>query len=250
MENILLLKDSMMTMQGYEVTYKGTREEKPNHFYEVSYVRRDSATGKVLENFTLLPNAQLNPKMGLIANPDTKHYLTHDVFTHVSSVPDNSKLKDTLIVVETAVGDSLYTKTAKLNVLALNPKPVLPADFDATNKLVVGADLIATNENGKQFKTQPVFVIDMADNNTVSSIAGEVAELGLNIELTKIDPQTKKVTLSVRETEKPADFIIMKAIVFPYINLVWIGGILTFLGALLSMWRRARENRTTPDTKS
>ncbi|HLP21902.1 MAG TPA: cytochrome c biogenesis protein CcsA, partial [Chitinophagales bacterium] len=242
MENILLLKDSTLVMHDYEVTYVGTLEEKPNNFYKVKYLRKDSASGKVIEEFTLMPNAQLNPKMGLVANPDTKHYLTRDVFTHVSSVPDNTNLKDTTITVEAAVGDSFFTRTALIKVEALNPKPTLPADFDPTGKLVVGVNLSAKDENSKTYTTQPVFIIDMSNGNAISSLAGEVKELGMEVEVYKIDPQTKKLTLSIHETEKPLDFIIMKAIVFPYINLVWLGGILTFLGALLSMWRRATDN--------
>ncbi len=241
MENVLLLKDSALLMGDYKITYTGTREEKPNHFYQVNYKRVDSASGKVLEEFTLLPNAQLNPKMGLIANPDTKHYLTKDVFTHVSSVPDNTNLKDTSITLEAAVNDSFFTKTALLIVQSLNSNPVLPDDFDKTGKLFVGIDVVAKDENSKTYSAQPVFVIDMANGNSISSIPAEVKELGLNIDVTKIDPQTKKVILSIRETEKPVDFIIMKAIVFPYINLVWLGGIITFLGALVSMLRRRKE---------
>jgi cytochrome c-type biogenesis protein CcmF len=243
MENILLMKDSMMVMNEYEVTYTGTKEEKPNHYYEVNYVRKDSASGKVAEEFKLLPNAQLNPKMGLIANPDTKHYWNKDVFTHVSSVPDNTNLKDTTITLEAAVGDSFFTKTAFLKVESLNPNPVLPADFDRNGKLLVGINVVAKDEESRTFTAQPVFVIDMKDGNSVSSIPAEVKELGLNMEVLKIDPTSKKITLQVRETEKPVDFIIMKAIVFPYINLVWLGGIITFLGALLSMWRRSKENK-------
>jgi cytochrome c-type biogenesis protein CcmF len=242
MENILLLKDSMLVMNDYEVTYTGTNVEKPNNFYVVKYVRKDSATGKVNEEFTLLPNAQLNPKMGLIANPDTKHYWSKDVFTHVSSVPDNTNLKDTTITVEAAVKDSFFTRTALLYVESLNPNPTLPADFDKNGKLVVGINLIAKDENSKTYSAQPVFVIDMADGNSISSVPAEVKELGLTVDVNKIDPQTKKITLSIRELEKPLDFIIMKAIVFPYINLVWLGGIFTFLGAFISMWRRAKEN--------
>ncbi len=242
MENILLLKDSMLVMNEYEVTYVGTRVERPNNFYEVKYVRKDSSTGKAVEEFTLLPNAQLNPKMGLIANPDTKHYWTKDVFTHVSSVPDNTNLKDTTITVEAAVKDSFFTRTALLVVESLNPNPVLPADFEKNGKLLVGIDIVAKDENSKTYAAQPVFVIDMANGNSISSISAEVKELGLTIDVNKIDPQSKKLTLSIREMEKPLDFIIMKAIVFPYINLVWLGGILTFLGALISMWRRAKES--------
>lgn len=243
MENILLMKDSMMVMNEYEVTYTGTKEEKPNHYYEVNYVRKDSASGQVAEQFKLLPNAQLNPKMGLIANPDTKHYWNKDVFTHVSSVPDNTNLKDTTITLEATVGDSVFTKTAFLKVQSLNPNPVLPADFDRNGKLLVGINVVAKDEESRTFTAQPVFVIDMKDGNSVSSIPAEVKELGLSMEVLKIDPTSKKITLQVRETEKPVDFIIMKAIVFPYINLVWLGGIITFLGALLSMWRRSKENK-------
>ena len=82
----------------------------------------------------------------------------------------------------------------------------------------------------------------MANGNSVSSIPGEISDLGLTANVDKIDPVSKKVTLSIREVEKPLDFIIMKAIVFPYINLVWLGGIITFLGALFSMYRRIRED--------
>lgn len=241
MENVLLLRDSTLLMGDYHITYTGTKEEKPNNFYQVNYKRIDSASGKVLEEFTLLPNAQLNPKMGLIANPDTKHYLTKDVFTHVSSVPDNTNLKDTTITVEAAVNDSFFTKTALLVIQSLNSNPVLPSDFDKTGKLLVGINMLAKDENSKTYTAQPVFVIDMANENSISSIPSEIKELGLTVDVTKIDPQSKKVTLAIRETEKPVDFIIMKAIVFPYINLVWLGGILTFLGAFISMLRRRKE---------
>ncbi len=242
MENILLLRDSTLQMNEYEVTYVGTREEKPNHLYEVKYIRKDSSTGKVLEEFMLLPNAQLNPKMGLLANPDTKHYLTKDVFTHVSSVPDNSALKDTTIIADVMAGDSFYTKTSLVIVSSLNANPILPEGFSKEGKLMVAVNLTVKDEHGRAYPAQPVFVIDLQNNNSISSIPSEVKEQGLNADILKIDPNSKKITLSIRETEKPTDFIIMKAIVFPYINLVWLGGIITFLGAFISMWRRMKEN--------
>ncbi|MDB5283601.1 MAG: hypothetical protein JWO06_2676, partial [Bacteroidota bacterium] len=246
LENILLIKDSMLVMGDYQVTYTGTVEEKPNHLYLVNYVRKDSATGNVLEQFTLYPNAQINPKMGLIANPDTKHYWTKDVFTHVSSVPDNRNLKDTTTFSEVAVKDTVFTKNSTFIVQALDPNPELPADFDKDKKLTVGIHLLVKSTNGKSYYATPVFVIDVGNGNSISSIPAEVKDLGLTFNADKIDPVSKKVTLSIRETEKPVDFIIMKAIVFPYINLVWLGGIITFFGALFSMYRRAKENKEAP----
>ena len=241
LENILLLRDSTLIMGNYEVTYAGNEEVKPNHFFLVNYVRKDSATGKVVEQFTLRPNAQINPRMGLVANPDTKHYWTKDVFTHVSSIPNNTTLKDSVSFVEIALKDSFRTKNAMIVVEAFDPKPNLPANFDQSGKMVLGIKL-AAHADKKTYELEPVLVIDMNNGSYDNPITGEAAELGLKINVDKIDPSSKKVSLTIHETEKPLDFIIMKAIVFPYINLVWIGGIITFLGALISMFRRILDN--------
>lgn len=241
-ENILLLRDSTLQMGEYLVTYKDTKEEKPNTLYQVDYVKKDKE-GNVQENFVLQPNAQVNPKMGLLANPDTKHYLTKDVFTHVTSVPNNTNLKDTTLIAEMAIKDTFATRTALIVFDSINANPNLPAGFNKEGKLVVGISLQVKSEDKKTYATQPVFVIDMNNGNEMSSLPGAVDELGITANVEKIDPNTKKVTLSIREMEKPADFIILKAIVFPYINLVWLGGILTFLGSFISMWRRGKESK-------
>ncbi len=241
MDNILLLKDSTLKMGDYFVTYTGSEEEKPNFYFLVNYVRKDK-NGDTAEVFTLRPNAQINPKMGLIANPDTKHYLTKDVFTHVSSIPDNENLKDSMTVAEISVGDTVYTRNSYVIFRTLNPNPVLPSDFEKEGKLVVGIELDAQTLEGDSFRTTPIFVIDMTDNNSISSIASALPKLGLTFDVRRIDPQSKKVTLEIHEKERAADFIILKAIIFPYINLVWLGGLITFLGAFISMWRRHREN--------
>lgn len=243
MENILLLKDSTMQMMDYKVTYKGTASEPPNNVYLVDYVRTNKS-GEVTEQFTLKPNAQLNPKMGLIANPDTKHYLTRDVFTHVSSVPDNSKLKDSLSFVTAAVGDSFFTKNCLVLVKNITAQPKLPDNFDTNQKIFAGIDLDALTVDGKKYSVQPVFIIDLSDNST-GSIDAKINELGLQVDVQRIDPASKKITFSIREKENASDFIIMKAIVFPYINLVWLGGIIMFAGSLISMVRRRKENLPT-----
>jgi cytochrome c-type biogenesis protein CcmF len=177
----------------------------------------------------------------LNSNPDTKHYWSKDVFTHVSSVPDNSKLKDSVSIVEAAVGDTLYTSNSYLIVNSFTARPDMPADFDKDGKLMVGVNIAAKTTDGKSYDIQPVFIIDTRNDNELSSKQSEVTELGLKVEINKINPETQKVSLQLTETERPIDFIIMKAIIFPYINLVWLGGIVTFLGAFISAWRRRKD---------
>lgn len=239
-ENILLLRDSALQMGQYEVTYLKTRQEKPNTLYDVKYIRRDSASGKIQEEFVLSPNAQINPKMGLLANPDTKHYLSKDVFTHVTSVPDNSKLRDSVYTQLVAVGDTFFTANSFVVVQKINPEPALPVDFERGSKIVAGIELEVIDADKKSRKAQPVFVIDIEDGNNLYSLPDSVGELGLTFDVMRINPEDKKISLRVREQEQPADFIILKAIIFPWINLVWLGGVLTFAGALFSMFRRLR----------
>jgi cytochrome c-type biogenesis protein CcmF len=239
-ENVLLLKDSALTMGDYSVSYKGLQTEGVNNYYLVNYARKNKA-GTVEEEFQLKPNAQINPKMGLIANPDTKHYLTKDVFTHVSSVPNNEELKDTSVLHEIAVGDTFFNLSSFTVLKQINPAPSMPIGFDAAGKLLIGAVLETKTMDGKTYKNEPVYIINQSMNNEISSIPSAEESIGITYEIAQIKPEAKKIVIMVREKEKAADFIIMKAIVFPYINLVWLGGIFTFAGTLLSMYKRRKE---------
>ncbi|MCS6819185.1 MAG: cytochrome c biogenesis protein CcsA, partial [Chitinophagales bacterium] len=151
-ENILLLKDSLVKMGNYLVRYKGMEQQGPNNFYLVEYVRKDNK-GKIKENFILKPNAQINPKMGLISNPDTRHYLTKDVFTHVSSVPNNETLRDSMRVLNIAIGDTFFNLNSFTVFQAVNTNPVLPAGISSKGKVMAAPILITKNLNGDSFRS-------------------------------------------------------------------------------------------------
>lgn len=239
-ENILLLKDSVMRMGEYLVSYKGSKTEGVNHYYIVDYVRKDDS-GKIVENFTLHPNAQINPKMGLIANPDTKHYLSKDVFTHVSSVPNNEQLRDTTRTYEVALGDTFFNISSYTVFENINTTPKLPQGMSSEGKIVVAPVLSTKTLEGTSVISEPVYVIDTKNGNSVTTIPATVEGAGLTFNVVKINPEAKKFSISVREKEKPLDFIILKAIIFPYINLVWLGAIITFLGSIYSAYRKAKQ---------
>lgn len=236
-ENVLLLKDSTMHIGEYLVSYKGITEEGVNNYYAVDFKRKNKS-GKIVEEFQLQPNAQINPKMGLIANPDTKHYLTYDVFTHVSSVPNNEHLRDSTKIYELAIGDTFFNFSSYTVFESVNTAPKLPVGIDAKEKIAIAPVLVTKTLEGDNYYAAPVFVIDKGQNNTITTIPASVEEAGLTFNVLKIDPQTHKFSISVREKEKPLDFIILKAVIFPYISLVWLGALITFFGAMFSAYRR------------
>jgi cytochrome c-type biogenesis protein CcmF len=81
-ENILVYRNEPQKMGDYTVTYLGDSLALPDHFYKVNY-RKVDANGKVDEDFTLFPKVQVN-KGALASSPDTRHYLLHDLYTHIT----------------------------------------------------------------------------------------------------------------------------------------------------------------------
>jgi cytochrome c-type biogenesis protein CcmF len=89
-------------------------------------------------------------------------------------------------------------------------------------------------------------------DNAPFNLKDAVHELGLHIRFTGIDPKTETVTLEIGKTQgKPktfslavaenyerSDFIVLEAIVFPGINLVWGGSLLMLLGLVFSIFNR------------
>ena len=237
-ENMLLYKNIPSQLQDYTVTYIGDSIAEPNHYYKVKYEIIDSASGKVLESFVLLPNAQINPKMGLIANPDTRHYWLKDVYTHVTSVPDKSqetKVDESKFVShDMKVGDTIFT-TNSFVILS----EVAKADSSAKLKLesgdlAVGASLKVQTLAGSVFNVEPVYLIH---NNLGEMIPDALPELGLTFRLNKIKADENKVVIDVAEDKPQPDYIIMKAIEFPGINLLWLGTVLMVSGFILSIYR-------------
>ncbi len=241
-ENILLRKDVPTFMDEYRVTYLGDSTEEPNIYYKVRYEKLNE-NDEVIETFMLYPDAQINPEMGVVANPSTKHYLTHDVFTHVFSVPDKSQNEQAPFdSVHLAVGDTFFTKSSFVILRALLPDVDAGGIDKSDLALSVGADLDIHSLDGKVQKAIPVYLI-LKSNNSVQIIEAVLESPAMKFRLVKINPEEKNVLIVFNETTTTDDFIIMKAIIFPGINLVWLGSFVMVFGILLGVYRRWSESK-------
>jgi cytochrome c-type biogenesis protein CcmF len=235
-ENLFLERGKPHRMGDYVITYLGDSLNWVNHYYKVHYKKLDSQTDSLLYEFDLFPNGQINPKMGLVANPDTKHYLSHDVFTFVSSVPNDKN--ETKYINEQShqvkVGDTIITNNAIVIVTGINTN-VKDGPMDTKNlEVLLGAELKVITLS-KTFSAMPMYGVK---DNQVAQFESVVDEANLRFRFTAVDPVTNKFTIETAEKDNSGDFIIMKAIVFPWINLVWAGTIIMIIGFLLSIWKR------------
>ena len=88
LKNVYLIKGEPLFMNGYWVTYQSDTLIGNRRTYDILFEKID-ANRNVLEQFTLHPNVLYERDFEKVAsaNPDTRHYLLRDIFTHITSLP-------------------------------------------------------------------------------------------------------------------------------------------------------------------
>ena len=256
LENVTMYKNTPVKMGKYEVTYVGDSIAPPNHYFKVQYKVTD-ANGKVTEQFTLMPNAQANQKMGLISSPDTRHYLFSDIYTHVNmsnaitvgetaqaeghSAEDDDSKYEAPLKYEVAVGDTLPFREGYVLLKNITPLKEIK-DIPLTGKDIAAEANMQVVSNGKTYEAKPVYLIK---NGNAFDFAYKVEDLGLKLRLTQILPEKGKVEVTMYQLP-PGErkYIVMRAIQFPYINFLWAGTIIMVIGTLMAILRRNKELKT------
>jgi cytochrome c-type biogenesis protein CcmF len=240
-ENVILYRDVPVAMSDYMVTYRGdsVSADDPRRFYLVDYVRTDSATKEVKETFTLRPDAFLNPKgqQGLIANPASKHYLHKDIFTYVTSVIDPTKVQDTSSYKGRIVkqGDTIYTNTGYLVFNGFDTKVSNKNYVPQNGDISVMARLDVFDLKGLVTTLAPVYYIRDGYENVVEDT---LESMRLFTRLARILPDQNAAEIMIKQPDPASDYIVLKALVFPYINVLWLGIVVMFTGFFISMWNR------------
>jgi len=274
-DNVLLWRNETTPMQGYKLTYTGQFLEVPgvpgyvdkqflyrtdddykaiarapitidgktyyktgdtleilpeNTYYRINY--KDQKSG---EQFTLYPRAQVNEEMGgLLASPAIQKFWGHDIYTHISSVLDPRKEKPWSEAKEhiLSVGDTIFLNDYFAVFRAIEPAHETAGLNLQKGDLALQADMIVSGEQ-RQYHCHPVFVVR---NRMVGRVPDEVEDLGVRLSLNAIDPTAGKFTFGVSTTQK--DYVILKAMEKPFINLLWSGTLLMALGFGLSVRQR------------
>jgi cytochrome c-type biogenesis protein CcmF len=239
MEHVYLEKGKALRMGDYEIEYRKDTMEWVNNYYQVHYKKIKPNTNEVEYEFDLYPNAQINPKMGLVANPDTKHYLSHDVFTYVSSVP-KEKGESKFVhpqTYEVAVGDTIVTNNGYVLLKRINSN-VKDGKIDVANMQLLIAAELEIHTLDRVYEATPMYGVQ---NNSVAQFESIVDDAKLRFKFTNVNPANGKISIEVAEKDTSGEFIIMKAIKFPWINLVWGGTIIMIIGFTLAIIKRLKD---------
>ena len=237
-ENILLEKGDTTAMGNYFVLYKSDSLIGINKTYEVEYfnLKKD---GTFEYQFTLNPFIQLNEIMGNVAEPSTQHFLLYDVYSHLTYADlDEHDINDPYhqeSIINIKQGDTLtYDKHfIFLDSLMVNAN-TNPESEKALDVMLI-AKIKMQNMLGEFSYTDAIYAVK---NDIAQSFPAflEDGDLKYKFIFSEVNAEAGSIKIKAYEhidNEKP--FIIMKAIIFPYINLLWIGTILMAVGTFISV---------------
>lgn len=276
-DNLFLFVNETRSMWGYDIEYLGERYEPRHHggYIRKSDVHETDDRDKVVAKFdikvkdhaykakdtidikgentffeiqlrkgskvlTLYPRAQINPEMGgILPSPDIFRTVSADLFTTVSSIAKPSEEEDWSELQEMRIkqGEQFFANDY-VCVLESVDRVYEVDGIDLTpDDVAVKARFKVQGEHGDYF-AEPLFVIK---NRLVGRIPDEVRDLGLRLVLMNIHPETNDFTIAMRTRQK--DWVVIKAVEMPFINVVWIGTFVLMIGFGIAMTRRIREFR-------
>jgi cytochrome c-type biogenesis protein CcmF len=201
--------------------------EAENTYYQVAYELKNG------KQFNLYPRFQINEKMGNVASPDIKRFWNKDIYSHVNYVqmPEDREWSSPIDYAVT-VADTFFLN----DYVAILDDVVGVREVDGMElgegDVAAMAKLRILERDGEKL-LRPTFVIK---NNQVWSKPVVSNELGLRVQLNQINPENGLFTFSIARSER--EYIVVKAIEKPFINLLWIGIILLITGMFLSAFRR------------
>jgi cytochrome c-type biogenesis protein CcmF len=238
-ENLTLVKGIETDMGKYLITYESdsSHPKKQQWYYKLRFKRKD---GK--EEFVLEPNAFVNYKgnEGLMANPSSKKYWDHDVFTYITSLPNPDKTQDTAEFHATWMkpGDSIWYSKGFVVLENLLTRDSLPFEgFSPEDKGTI-ATLKVHSQNRVNIISQPLYI---QGSGGAYSIPDTINAESIILRIDKIEGG--RAEIGMKESSAVMKYLTLKAYKFPFINLLWLGVIITATGILISMVRRIQLNK-------
>jgi cytochrome c-type biogenesis protein CcmF len=215
---------------------KDTFEINPeNTFYEIE-LRKE---GKV--QALLFPRVQINPSMGgFIASPDIKRNISRDLYTHVSlpmnkdEEPEWSELEE----IRVKIGQQFFANDYVSVLESVTKIDQIEGMVLSAEDVAVKAKIKVTGERDTYY-SEPIFLIK--DRAQVGRLSDEINDLGVKFTLLNIHPDENEFSLGINTRQK--DWVIIKAMEKPFINVLWLGTGVLMIGFGIAMVRRYREFR-------
>lgn len=197
------------------------------------------------------PMMYIRPQSGAFTNPliinklESKIRLTEASLKAVLDMEDALKYSS----FDLKQGDKFTFQGYSIEFQNVEKEIKHPSYQKQEGDIAIGAHLVVTAPDGSKGEATPVYLIR---ENMPYSLKDDLPAMGLHFRFDKIDPAKGEMTISaaksgnggmkipfdIAENVPPSDYVVLEAIVFPGINLVWLGAIMMMLGLAVSLWKR------------
>ena len=213
-----------------------------NTYFEVDFIENQKDT------FKLYPRFQYNEQMGNAVSPDIKKYWERDIYTHVTAFrdPDRKEQWGQPKKLQLAKGDTFFIKDRVAifeSTKIINDLSAFKVDISNPQDVAVETTIRILGKT-KDFILRPMLIIK---GGKIMSPYYDSGEMGVLMALEYINPENHSFTFSI--STKNTDYIALKVLEKPHINLLWFGTILVLIGFGVAYNRRTREKRIADSRK-
>jgi len=238
-DSIMLMKDVVQDVDTYKIRYN--RHVKANNrlYFLVDFFEKNPKNNTI-GRFTLSPHIIINENMGNVYEPAIRKYLTKDIFMYITYVDIESILSGKDYTLKESINISLKDTIHFSNTYLYFDTIYVGgnADTDFIKELIITAQIIVYNPFGDNYIFKPSYIIK---NNRLSHKDAINKEMGIKIKLKDLLPQPN--TIQIEIYEEVSDFIVVKIVKFPYINLMWLGVFIMFFGLIISFIKNVTKQK-------
>ncbi|PSL05798.1 cytochrome c biogenesis protein CcsA [Cecembia rubra] len=229
-----------------DIVYRGKTfyekgERVPIVLEENDYFQIDYYKGEEYQ-FTLNPMSQFNTSMGLISSPDSRRFIDKDLYTFVSAINDfeDPEWREDEFF-EVAPGETFFISDFVTEFQGGEVLNQIEGVDLRDGDVAVKAKLVVMDYDIEKI-LEPIFIIR---GNQVGKIPAIDNELGVKVEIDNILPESNQFSFKVNRYQK--DYVVLKAIIKPQINILWAGTIIMLFGFCVAIYRRYDEFRKMRD---
>lgn len=198
--------------------------------------------------FTLEPRIQLNKQMGNSPEPDTRHGLFKDLYTHIRwgrVTPPETDASGWLEGRQHEIQqyDSMLVGRSVMTLDSISSvRPEEKPLAGLLDKDLAVAAHFSFHSSTADTTIRALYIV--RDSMIIPDVVTADAH-GVRLRIDHFDPRDVVFNTTVWEhSEVRRDFIVMQAIIFPQINLLWLGCLIMTTGVFMSMrFRRRLEKR-------
>lgn len=240
-ENMVLEKGDTTSMYPYWVVWTGERTEGKNIHYDLTFITSEDSV------FHLSPFIQINERMGNVPEPSTKHYWNKDIYTHVTyaDIRAEGNTDEWQRPIEATLKSGEEAIVYDEFMLQMDTLEVHDAQFTADGAAILSLNMELHMRLKHMAGGETPLIARYSIRGDQVSFEDAIAEKeGIKVRFAAVENEEGTFKLQLwRRDDSNKPFILIQAIVFPFINVLWLGSLLMGFGSLLAVVQRLRRDK-------